>query len=141
MSHPEPLKPTIKPNQTYVPLQQPHVASLDALLELDERITKEQYPGHFEDDGYTTARSFRSKGDYTTGSTTVLLAPRVTERVEREIAAAKQVMLDTRATDEIEEDESWDTSMVAEYGDDIFEYMHQLEVSNLCTLALTMPLT
>ena len=26
------------------------------------------------------------------------------------------------------EDEAWDTSMVAEYGDDIFEYMHKLEV-------------
>lgn len=132
ISHPEPSRPVIKPSQTstssYIPLQQPHIASLDPLLELDEHVTKEQYPVHFEDDGYTTARSFRSKGDYTTGSTTVVLAPRVTERVEREIAAAKQVMLDTKATDEIEEDESWDTSMVAEYGDDIFEYMHQLEV-------------
>lgn len=86
------------------------------------------YEEHFDEEGYTTARSMRSKGDYTTGGTTVLLAPKVTAKVEQELAEAREIVLQTKAANELEDDESWDTSMVAEYGEEIFDYMRKLEV-------------
>ena len=93
------------------------------------------YPEYFEEDeeeyydaeGYTTARSIRSRGDNTTGGLTTFLEPRVTQRVLKELEQARDFVLANRTEDDIE-DEAWDTSMVAEYGDDIFEYMHKLEV-------------
>ncbi len=95
--------------------------------EPEEYWEEEGYDEEYEE-GYTTGRSLKSRGDYTTGPTTVLLAPKMTVRVEKELAAAKQIVQESRATDDIEEDESWDTSMVAEYGEEIFEYMRVLEV-------------
>lgn len=86
------------------------------------------YEEHFDEEGYTTARSMRSKGDYTTGGTTVLLSPKVTAKVEQELAEAREIVLQTKAANELEDDESWDTSMVAEYGEEIFDYMRKLEV-------------
>ena len=94
-----------------------------------------EYPEYFEEDeeeyydaeGYTTARSIRSRGDNTTGGLTTFLEPRVTQRVLKELEQARDFVLANRTEDDIE-DEAWDTSMVAEYGDDIFEYMHKLEV-------------
>jgi len=91
----------------------------------------EYYDDQYEDDGYTTGRSLKSRGEYTTGPTTVLLVPRMTAKVERELAAARDYVEASRTAHEIEEDESWDTSMVAEYGDEIFGYMRVLEVSPL----------
>lgn len=126
--HAAPASPPL-PSSSLIPTQAPHVSNLDPLFELDEHMQKEPYQDHYEDDGYTTARSLKSKGDYTTGATTVLLAPRVTAQVEKEIASARVYMEKSKAIGEIEEDESWDTSMVAEYGDEIFEYMHSMEVS------------
>ena len=76
------------------------------------------------EDGYTTARSFgmyNSTGDFTT-----VLAPKYTEKVKAELLAAKQYVEATRPAEDIE-DEQWDTSMVAEYGDEIFDYMRNLE--------------
>jgi G2/mitotic-specific cyclin 3/4 len=49
------------------------------------------------------------------------------QKIKREIAAAKQYVEGSRTAEEIEDD-SWDTSMVAEYGDEIFQYMRELEV-------------
>jgi len=92
---------------------------------------EEQFDDQYEEDGYTTARSFKSRGEYTTGPTTVLVAPRMTAKVERELLAARNYVEGSRAAHEIEEDESWDTSMVAEYGEEIFGYMRVLEVSKL----------
>ncbi|KAL2075148.1 hypothetical protein VTL71DRAFT_90 [Oculimacula yallundae] len=79
----------------------------------------------YDEQGYTTAHSYRSRGD-TTGGVTTVLAPKVTLNVRREIAAAKTVVESARTMEEIE-DEAWDTSMVAEYGDEIFQYMRELE--------------
>ncbi|CZT10759.1 related to cyclin B3 [Rhynchosporium agropyri] len=79
----------------------------------------------YDEQGYTTAHSYRSRGD-TTGGVTIVLAPKVTLNVRREIAAAKSVVESSRTMEEIE-DEAWDTSMVAEYGDEIFQYMRELE--------------
>lgn len=109
------------------------------LSEPEEYWEEEGYDEEYEDE-YTTGRSLKSRGDYTTGPTTVLLAPKITVRVEMELAAAKQIVQESRATDDMEEDESWDTSMVAEYGEEIFGYMRVLEVCLLaCELALCHP--
>lgn len=80
-----------------------------------------------DEDGYVTAHSYKSRGDNTTGGATTVLFPQVTKQVKRELAAAKQLVEATRTAEEIE-DECYDTSMVAEYGDDIFTYMKELEV-------------
>ena len=83
---------------------------------------------YYDADGYTTMRSFRSKGENTTGPVTLVICPRVTTRIQEELAAAKIFVDSTKSFDDIEE-ECWDTTMVAEYGDDIFDYMRTLEVS------------
>ena len=83
-----------------------------------------------DEEGYVTARSFRSKGENTTGGVTTVIFPQMNQRARREISAARQLVEATRTADEIE-DESFDTSMVAEYGDEIFDYMRQLEVKML----------
>ncbi|KAJ4305751.1 B-type cyclin [Kalmusia sp. IMI 367209] len=81
---------------------------------------------YYSADGYTTARSLYSRADNTTGGVTLVLAPRVTTKSKRELEAARQFVEANKTTEDIE-DEQWDTSMVAEYGDEIFEYMHSLE--------------
>lgn len=82
----------------------------------------------YDDQGYTTAHSYRSRGDNTTGGATTVLLPKITNKVKQELAAAKEMVEGARTMEEIE-DEAWDTSMVAEYGDEIFAYMRELEVS------------
>jgi G2/mitotic-specific cyclin 3/4 len=82
----------------------------------------------YDEQGYTTAHSYRSRGDNTTGGATTVLFPKITNRVRNELAAAKTFVESSRTIEEIE-DEQWDTSMVAEYGDEIFAYMRELEVS------------
>ena len=85
----------------------------------------------YDEQGYTTAHSFRSRGDNTTGGATTgaLLVPKVTARSKKELAAAAELVEGSRTQEEVE-DEAWDTSMVAEYGDEIFSYMRDLEVSH-----------
>lgn len=100
---------------------------LPSLSEPEEYWDDEEYDEHGEDDGYTTARSYPSRGDNTTGGATTVLFPQMNVKVKRELAAAKQLVEGSRTVEEIE-DESWDTSMVAEYGDEIFQYMRELEV-------------
>ncbi|KAF2102731.1 hypothetical protein NA57DRAFT_32881 [Rhizodiscina lignyota] len=94
-------------------------------LDSEEYWDEDEEEEYFDADGYTTARSIRSRGD-TTGVMTIIMEPRVTARVERELAAAKQFVESTRQPEDVE-DEAWDTSMVAEYGDEIFTYMKDLE--------------
>ena len=98
--------------------------------EIEEYWDDEEDEEYYDAEGYTTARSFRSKGDNTTGGMTIVLAPRVTARVERELAAAR-VYVESTQTEEDLDDETWDTSMVIEYGEEIFEYMKELEVSGV----------
>ena len=95
-------------------------------LEQEEYWDEEEDEEYYDADGYTTARSLRSRGDNTTGGVTLVLAPRVTAKTQRELEAARVFVEANRSADDIE-DEQWDTSMVAEYGDEIFEYMHSLE--------------
>lgn len=82
----------------------------------------------YDEQGYTTAHSYRSHGDTTTGGATTLVLPKITARIQMELDAAKAHVEATRLPEDVEE-ESWDISMVAEYGDEIFEYMKELEVS------------
>ncbi|KAL5048191.1 hypothetical protein BDW71DRAFT_26390 [Aspergillus fruticulosus] len=83
-----------------------------------------------EDDGYTTARSYRSRGENTTGGATTLLFPRYTQQVKRELVLAKQIVEATRTVEDIEDDYC-DASMVAEYSEEIFEYMREQEIKML----------
>lgn len=82
---------------------------------------------NYEDDGYATARSYRSRGDNTTGGATTVLFPKYTHKVKRELAIAEQVVKSSQTAEEVE-DEFLDTSMVAEYGEDIFQYLREMEV-------------
>ncbi|KAL2819132.1 cyclin-like protein [Aspergillus granulosus] len=83
-----------------------------------------------EDDGYITARSYRSRGENTTGGATTLLFPRYNQQVRRELALAKQIVESSRTVEDIEDDYC-DTSMVAEYSEEIFEYMREQEIKML----------
>ncbi|KAI1126068.1 hypothetical protein F5Y10DRAFT_245790 [Nemania abortiva] len=86
---------------------------------------------YYDDRGYTTAHSYPSRGDNTTGGvTTVMFPPKITKKGQAEIEAAKQIVENRRTTEDIQED-AWDVSMVAEYGDDIFRYMKEQEMSLL----------
>lgn len=103
-------------------------ASAPLLSEPEEYWDDEEYEECDEQDqAYTTAHSFRSR-DMTTGGVTTLLAPRITSQVRRELEEARIEVVRTRPREDIEEEE-WDVSMVAEYGDEIFDYMRELEVS------------
>ncbi|KAI8943137.1 hypothetical protein NX059_001168 [Plenodomus lindquistii] len=95
-------------------------------LDTEEYWDEEEDEEYYDADGYTTARSLRSRGDNTTGGVTLVLAPRTTVKTQRELEAARLFVEANRSPEDVE-DEQWDTSMVAEYGDEIFEYMHALE--------------
>lgn len=82
---------------------------------------------NYDEEGYVTARSFRSRGDNTTGGATTVLFPKVSQKAKKEIAAAKHMIEGSKTVEELE-DEAWDTTMVAEYGEEIFQYMKDLEV-------------
>ena len=92
-----------------------------------EEYWDEEEDDNYDEEGYVTARSYRSRGESTTGGATTVLFPHANQKVKRELAAAKEIVEATRTAEEIE-DECYDTSMVAEYGDEIFDYMKQLEV-------------
>ena len=81
----------------------------------------------YDDQGFTTAHSYRSHGDNTTGGPTTMIAPKITANIQKELEMAKVVVLENQTEEEAEE-EAWDVSMVAEYGDEIFDYMRDLEV-------------
>lgn len=99
--------------------------SLPARSEPDECWAEE------EDDYYEEETGALDILDETTGIPAVL-HPKVTGRVQRELEDAKLEVQRTRTFDDIEE-ETWDVSMVAEYGDEIFEYMRELEVRTRLT--------
>ncbi|RCI08607.1 hypothetical protein L249_4888, partial [Ophiocordyceps polyrhachis-furcata BCC 54312] len=118
---------------TEVPRQAPvsggdgQTAALSEPEDCWDEVDDEDYDD--QDQAYTTAHSLRCR-DMTTGGVTTLLAPRVTAKVQRELEEARLEVQLTRAADDIEE-ELWDVSMVAEYGEEIFEYMRELEIKML----------
>ncbi|KAI0119896.1 cyclin-like protein [Nemania sp. FL0031] len=85
----------------------------------------------YDNRGFTTAHSYPSRGDNTTrGVTTVMFPPKITKKGQAEIDAARQTVESKRTTEDIQED-AWDVSMVAEYGDEIFHYMKEQEMNLL----------
>ena len=85
---------------------------------------------NYEEEGYVTARSYRSRGENTTSGATTVLFPKMNLKTKKELAAAKALMEAAKAANEVD-DETWDTTMVAEYGDEIFQYMRELEIKML----------
>ena len=83
---------------------------------------------------YNSRKSLGMVSD-TTGGVTIVLAPKYTAKIQKEIADAKE-FVDANRTQEDIEDDHWDTSMVAEYGDEIFDYMRKLEVRYSLLLSL-----
>ncbi|KAI8250068.1 G2/mitotic-specific cyclin-4 [Colletotrichum sp. SAR 10_99] len=100
------------------------------LSEPEEYWDEEEEEELYDDQGYTTAHSYKSRGDLTTGGATTVLAPKVTDKVQQELETARAIVESTRTQEEVD-DEIWDVCMVAEYGDDIFEYMRELEMKML----------
>lgn len=101
--------------------------SLAPVFEPEEYWDEEDAAENYDEEGYVTARSFKSRGDNTTGGATTLLFPKVTQKANKELAAAKDLIEGSKTTEDLE-DEAWDTTMVAEYGEEIFSYMKDLEV-------------
>ncbi|KAL9579309.1 MAG: hypothetical protein Q9212_005185 [Teloschistes hypoglaucus] len=90
----------------------------------------EEEDGNYEEEGYITGRSYKSRGDNTTNGVTTVVFPTVNQKIKNELAVAKHLIETTRTPEEID-DETWDTSMVAEYGEEIFGYMRDLEIKML----------
>jgi G2/mitotic-specific cyclin 3/4 len=108
--------------------QDRHLPQPPLVSEPEEYWEEEEEEEAYDEQGYTTAHSYRSRGENTTGGATTVLFPKVTNKIKKELAIAKDIVENARTAEEIE-DEAWDTSMVAEYGDEIFSYMRELEVS------------
>jgi hypothetical protein len=92
-----------------------------------EEYWDDEYDYGYEEDGYATTRSHRSRGDNTTGAATVEIFPNFTQEARKELAMAKKIVESSRTVEDYDE-ECWDTSMVTEYGPEIFQYMRELEV-------------
>lgn len=108
-------------------LHQPAQTSILAPVPEPEEYWEEDGVENCDEEGYVTARSFKSRTENTTGNATIVLFPKVTLKTRKEIMAAKELIEGSKTVEEIE-DEAWDTTMVAEYGDEIFGYMRDLEV-------------
>ena len=92
-----------------------------------------------EDDEYITSLNLPLM-DNTTGPATVVLFPKYDRDAKQELAIAKKVVDIKGTTRDEYEDEQFDTSMVAEYGTEIFQYMRELEVcysTSSCRVLLT----
>jgi len=111
---------------------------LAPLSEPEEYWDEEEDDENYVEDGYVTARSYRSRGENTTSGATTVLFPKANQKTRRELANATTLMDAAKAAGELD-DETWDTTMVAEYGDEIFEYMRELEVTK-CALPGEQPL-
>lgn len=104
-----------------------HTSVLEPEEYWEEEEEEEEEEETYDEEGYVTARSYKSRGENTTNGPTTLVVPIANQKVKRELAAAK-LLIESKNRDE-PDDETWDTTMVAEYGDEIFQYMKELEVS------------
>ncbi|KAI1847201.1 hypothetical protein JX266_006741 [Neoarthrinium moseri] len=100
----------------------------------------------YDEQGYTTAHSYRDCVDIpiahdreaveaeaepeTSLTVTIMEGPKFSKQILDEIQQARHIVEKNRTDEEIEE-EAWDISMVAEYGDEIFEYMKEMEITLL----------
>ena len=115
-------QPSNSQRQQHVPISEP-----------EEYWDDEAEEENYGEESYVTARSYRSRGENTTSGATTILFPKPNQKTRNELAAAKAFMEAAKAADELD-DETWDTTMVAEYGDEIFQYMMELEVSSNSTM-------
>ncbi|EXL80058.1 hypothetical protein FOPG_06262 [Fusarium oxysporum f. sp. conglutinans race 2 54008] len=121
--------PEISEEEPIVPIPyDPSVPAMSEPEECWEEADDEDFDD--QDQAYTTAHSVRSRDMTAGGATEIVPLPRMTARVQRELEDAREEVERTRTQDEVEE-ELWDVSMVAEYGDEIFEYMRELEIKML----------
>ncbi|KAL2160623.1 hypothetical protein VTH06DRAFT_1311 [Thermothelomyces fergusii] len=120
----------LRQNENHAAEQSKAAPELPGAPELEEYWDEEEEQELYDEQGFTTAHSYRSHGDNTTSGPTTLLAPHVTASVREELEMARAYVAEHQTEEEIEE-EAWDVSMVAEYGDEIFAYMRQLEAQML----------
>ncbi|CEJ58251.1 Putative G2/mitotic-specific cyclin cdc13 [Penicillium brasilianum] len=85
-----------------------------------------------EDSEDEDPRSYLSRTENTTGGTTTMIFPRATAAMKREILHAQSFVEANQTEEEIEED-FYDSSMVAEYSTEIFEYLRYKEIAMLPT--------
>ncbi|KAK9769208.1 putative Cyclin-like protein [Seiridium cardinale] len=121
--------------------QEQRVISATDLVEASDHEDEDFYE---VDQGYTTAHSYRSGGDLhhpdigdlpegeaePSVTVTAMDAPTFSRQVLDEIKAAREHVEKNRSPEDFE-DELWDISMVAEYGDEIFQYMKEMEATLL----------
>lgn len=79
----------------------------------------------YSEDGIADGHDFKTKAESDAAS--VVALPTYTTKIRQEIELARHIVEDSRTAEDIE-DETWDTSMVAEYSEEIFSYMKELEV-------------
>ncbi|KAF7714290.1 Uncharacterized protein PECH_000418 [Penicillium ucsense] len=84
-------------------------------------------PEYSEDD---ETHGYHYRSEHTTGSITTVIYPNAAVAFDREILRAKQVVEDSLTAEEIEED-LYDSSMVAEYATEIFDYLRIKEIEML----------
>ena len=116
-----------KLKEEYLPQERPvqdRIHDVTTVSESEEYWDDDE--DNYEEEGYVTARSYRSRGENTTSGATTVLFPKMNLKTKKELAAAKALMEAAKAANEVD-DETWDTTMVAEYGDEIFQYMRELE--------------
>ncbi|KAI1458896.1 cyclin-like protein [Annulohypoxylon moriforme] len=93
----------------------------------DDQIDFSDYEDDYSDNqGYTVQHS---PGATTGFVTMAVVPPKLTKKGAAELEAAK-LLVHSKYYDEPPE-ETWDIGMVAEYGDEIFEYMREMEIQLL----------
>jgi len=125
LTHPEAVILDTNALEQFAPEVEEKVVLSQSLITVND----DDYDEEYEEELYEGSQTMTRGGvtDNTTGGATVVLCPKHTAKTLREIEEAKQVVESSRTPEDIEDDQ-WDTSMVAEYGDEIFEYMRTLEV-------------
>ncbi|KAL9056037.1 MAG: hypothetical protein Q9162_003216 [Coniocarpon cinnabarinum] len=125
LAHSHLVRPSEELPHPYYSERQSAGPTLLPVAATQEHLQREPY---VESEGdYTTARSLKLKGDCTNHQTTVIVGPQFSEAAEQEIAEASLFVQSSVEAIELEEDESWDTSMVTEYSEEIFAYMRNME--------------
>jgi hypothetical protein len=113
--------------ETLPPLEHMSLPSSATEIAPVDEYWDEEDEEYFDAEGCITGRSLRSMGGDNTTGMSIVLAPKVTAAVQAELAVAKDWVEQNTNLEDLE-DESWDTTMVQEYSEDIFAYYRELEV-------------
>ncbi|CAK7206952.1 B-type cyclin [Sporothrix eucalyptigena] len=120
--------PAVEPTPADFMSSMPAATLASAMSEVEEPWDDDA--DFYDDQAYTTAHSFRSLGDNTTGALTTVVMPKMTAKILNELDIARAIVEEAAIPEELDE-EAWDISMVTEYGDDINAYMRELEAKML----------